>query len=228
MTTNRWAALGVALVFTCAGGAFAQKKKKPTAEEKKEAKEELGLKGRTVGKADIDAKSGSKLKGKATFTDDGKKGLALRIEVSDAPPGEHAVHIHEKGDCSSPDGKSAGDHWNPTHMEHGKWGAPGEHFHLGDIGNLTVGPDGKGTITIDTTKWSAGSGAANDVIGHAIVVHGGVDDFKSQPAGNAGPRIGCGVITGEGVKEKDDKAAGTESTKKPAGTPSGAAAAPKK
>ena len=79
-------------------------------------------------------------------------------------------------------------------MEHGKWGAPGEHFHLGDIGNLTVGADGKGTITLETTKWTAGGGGVNDVIGHAIVVHGGVDDFKSQPAGNAGPRIGCGVI----------------------------------
>ena len=197
MRTNRVAAVAVALAFACAGGAYAQKKKsgKPTSEDKKENKEELGKKGDTVAKADIDAKSGSKLKGKATFTKNDKGEIVLRVEVSDATPGEHAVHIHDKGDCSSPDGKSAGDHWNPTHMEHGKWGAPGDHHHLGDIGNLTVGPDGKGTITLETTKWTAGGGGANDVIGHAIVVHGGVDDFKSQPAGNAGPRIGCGVIT---------------------------------
>jgi Cu-Zn family superoxide dismutase len=196
MRTNRVAALFVALSFACAGSAFADKKKtaKPTSEDKKENKEELGLKGKTVAKADLDAKSAAKLKGKATFTDDGKGGITLRIEVSDAPPGEHAVHIHDKGDCSSPDGKSAGDHWNPTKMEHGKWGAVGEHHHLGDIGNMTVGPDGKGTVTLETNKWTAGTGGVNDVVGHAIIVHGGVDDFKTQPSGNAGPRIGCGVI----------------------------------
>ena len=81
-------------------------------------------------------------------------------------------------------------------MEHGKWGAPGDHHHLGDIGNLNVGPDGKGTLTLETTaSGRPARGGSNDVVGHAIVVHGGVDDFKSQPAGNAGPRIGCGVIT---------------------------------
>ena len=192
MRTSRWAAIAAALAFACAGAAYA--KKKATAADKKENKEELGLKGKTVAKADIEAKSGSKLKGKATFTQNDKGELVLRIEVSDAPPGEHAVHIHEKGDCSSPDGKSAGDHWNPTHMEHGKWGAPGDHHHLGDIGNMNVDAGGKGTLTLETSKWTAGGGGVNDVIGHAIVVHGGVDDFKSQPAGNAGPRIGCGVI----------------------------------
>ena len=137
---TRLAVIGVAVAFACAGGVYAKEKKsKPTSEDKKENKEELGKKGDTVAKADIDAKSGSKLKGKATFTKNDKGEIVLRIEVSDAPAGEHAVHIHEKGDCSSPDGKSAGDHWNPTHMEHGKWGAPGDHHHLGDIGNLTVG-----------------------------------------------------------------------------------------
>ena len=160
MRTSRVAAICVALAFACAGGAYAQKKKtaKPTAEDKKENKEELGLKGKAVAHTEIEAKSGSKLKGKGTFTSDGKGGITLRIEVSDAPPGEHAVHIHDKGDCSSPDGKSAGDHWNPTKMEHGKWGAAGDHYHLGDIGNLTVTPDGKGTVTLDTTKWTAGTG----------------------------------------------------------------------
>jgi len=191
---TRLAALGVAFAFSFAFAGHASAKK-PTSADKKENKEELGHKGKTLATADIEAKSGSKLKGKATFTEGEKGSITLRVEVEDAPPGVHAIHIHEKGDCSSPDGKSAGDHWNPTHMEHGKWGAPGDHHHLGDIGNLTVGPDGKGTITLETTKWTAGGGGANDVIGHAIVVHGGVDDFKSQPAGNAGPRIGCGVIT---------------------------------
>ena len=215
MRTNRMAVFAFVFAFAFAGAALAQKKKtKPTAADKKENKEELGLKGKTVAKADIDAKSGSKVKGTATFTDDGKGGIVLRIDVSDAPPGMHAVHIHDKGDCSSPDGKSAGDHWNPSHEAHGKWGA--EHFHLGDIGNLEVKPDGKGTITLETNKWSAGTGAVNDVVGHAVIVHGGVDDFTSQPAGNAGPRVGCGVIKGEG------KSAGTA----PGAAPSGAAAKP--
>jgi Cu-Zn family superoxide dismutase len=208
MKTMQLCAIGLAVALV--GAAHADKKSdktaKPTSEDKKEAKQELGLKGKTVAKGDIDAKSGSKVKGKVTFTDDGKGGIVARIEVADAPPGEHAVHIHDKGDCSSPDGKSAGDHWNPTHMEHGKWGAPMDKYHLGDIGNLNVTPDGKGVLTLETAKWTAGGGAVNDVVGHAIVVHGGVDDFKSQPAGNAGPRIGCAVITGEGVKEKDNKA----------------------
>jgi superoxide dismutase, Cu-Zn family len=191
MNMNKLGAIGVALVLASAGGAYAQKK---TAADKKENKTELGLKGKTVAKSTIDAKSASKLKGDVTFTDDGKGGLVFRIDVKDATPGTHAVHIHEKGDCSSPDGKSAGDHWNPGHTEHGKWGAAGEHFHLGDIGNIEVKPDGTGTLTLETTKWTAGGGGVNDVIGHSVVVHGGVDDFKSQPAGNAGPRIGCGVI----------------------------------
>jgi superoxide dismutase, Cu-Zn family len=192
MNMNKLGAFGLALVLVGAGGvSYAQKK---TSADKKENKAELGLKGKLVAKSDIAAKSASKLKGDVTFTDDGKGGLVFRIEVKDAPPGIHAVHIHEKGDCSSPDGKSAGDHWNPTHMEHGKWGTSGDHFHLGDIGNLEVKPDGTGTLTLETTKWTAGAGGVNDVIGHAVVVHGGVDDFKSQPAGNAGPRIGCGVI----------------------------------
>lgn len=198
MRSSRWAAIAAAVAFACAGGAYAQKKgkgtTKPTSADKKDNKEDLGLKGKTVAKADIEAKSGSKLKGKATFTQNDKGALVLRIEVSDAPPGEHAVHIHDKGDCTSPDGKSAGDHWNPMHMEHGKWGAPGDHYHLGDVGNLSVEPNGKGTLTLETTKWSAGGGGISDVVGHSIVVHGGVDDFKSQPAGNSGPRIGCGVI----------------------------------
>lgn len=192
MNTNKLGAFGLALLLVGAGGAAVAQK--TTSADKKENKTELGLKGKKVAKSDVAAKSGSKLKGDVTFTDAGKGGIVFRIEVKDAPPGLHAVHIHEKGDCSSPDGKSAGNHWNPTHMEHGKWGAPADHFHLGDIGNLEVKPDGTGTLTLETTKWTAGGGGVNDVIGHAVVVHGGVDDFKTQPTGNAGPRIGCGVI----------------------------------
>jgi Cu-Zn family superoxide dismutase len=150
---------------------------------------------RTVATARIESKSGSKLKGKAVFTADKAGAVTMHLEVSDAPPGELAVHVHDKGDCSSPDAKSAGDHWNPMHREHGKNGAETGLYHLGDIGNIQVGADGKGALTVDTKKWTALAGEFNDVIGHSIVVHAGTDDFKTQPSGNSGARIGCGVIT---------------------------------
>jgi Cu-Zn family superoxide dismutase len=144
-----------------------------------------------MAEAKIEPKSGSTATGEATFEQKGGK-VTLNLSLEKTSPGTHAVHIHDKGDCSSPDGKSAGEHWNPTSEPHGKWGVDG--FHLGDIGNVQVGPDGKGTLTLTTDKWNIGGGGPNDVVGHAIIVHGGVDDFKSQPAGNAGPRVGCGVI----------------------------------
>jgi Cu-Zn family superoxide dismutase len=141
----------------------------------------------------IEAKSGSKLTGKYTLTQDGKK-VKLKVTVEGAAPeGEHAVHVHENPDCSDPDGKKAGGHWNPTTQPHGKWGHDG--FHMGDVGNMKVGKDGKGEITLETDKWTMGSGdAKTDVLGHAIIVHEKVDDFTTQPTGNAGNRIGCAVI----------------------------------
>lgn len=140
----------------------------------------------------MEAKSGSSLAGKASFVvgEDGK--ITLTIAIEGVEPGTHAAHIHATGDCSAADGTSAGGHWNPTTMDHGKWG--GEHHHLGDIGNIEAGEDGKGTITLTTDKWAIGTGADNDVVGKAIIVHAKADDFTSQPSGAAGTRIGCGVI----------------------------------
>ena len=137
------------------------------------------------------AKSGSTLTGTYMFTTAGSM-VTAKIDVENAPPGEHAVHVHETGDCSSPDGKSAGGHWNPTTDEHGKWTEA--HHHLGDIGNMIVGPDGKGKITLTTDHWVLGANTPNDPIGKSIIVHGGVDDFHTQPTGNAGNRIGCAKI----------------------------------
>ena len=87
---------------------------------------------------------------------------------------------------------SAGGHWNPTGVAHGKWGE-GE-FHLGDIGNIAVGEDGTGSITLTTDLWEIGTGSDVDIVGKGIIVHAGADDFTSQPSGAAGARIGCGVI----------------------------------
>ncbi|WP_207428874.1 superoxide dismutase family protein [Pedobacter sp. SYSU D00535] len=102
-----------------------------------------------------------------------------------------AVHIHEHGDCGNA-GNDAHGHWNPTKANHGKWGQG--QFHLGDIGNVTLDANGKGKLEMDTNLWTVGTGATNDVVGKAIMVHEKADDYITQPTGNAGGRIGCGVI----------------------------------
>lgn len=139
----------------------------------------------------IEAKSGSKLTGTVTLSQKGKT-VTMKIAVAGLPPGLHAVHVHEHPDCSSPDGKSAGGHWNPMTQPHGQWGH--EHHHLGDIGNLKVNADGQGTLTFSTDRWTLGSGQPSDLLGHSVVVHEKVDDFVTQPTGNAGGRIGCAVL----------------------------------
>ncbi len=139
----------------------------------------------------IGSSNDSGVTGVAVFTQNGDQ-ITLTIEIQGASPGLHAAHIHANGDCSAPDGTSAGGHWNPTGVAHGKWGE-GE-FHLGDIGNITVGEDGTGSITLTTDLWEIGTGSDVDVVGRGIIVHAGADDFTSQPSGAAGARIGCGVI----------------------------------
>ena len=139
----------------------------------------------------IDALGDSGVTGMVVFTQNGDQ-ITLTAEIQGASPGLHGFHIHANGDCSSPDGKSAGGHWNPTDVGHGKWGE-GE-FHLGDIGNISVGEDGTGRITLTTDLWEIGTGSDIDVVGKGIIVHADADDFVSQPSGAAGARIGCGVI----------------------------------
>lgn len=105
---------------------------------------------------------------------------------------EHGFHVHEKGDCSAPDASSAGEHFNPTSQPHGDPNGP-EH-HAGDMTNLRA--DAQGTAQVDATLSGAtlGDGGANDVVGKAVVVHEKADDYKTQPSGNSGARIACGVI----------------------------------
>ena len=108
--------------------------------------------------------------------------------------GEHAVHLHEKSDCSAEDGSSAGGHWNPTAQPHGAWGDEAG-YHKGDIGNFTANANGVGTITFVTDEWCIGCGDdTKDIIGKSVIVHQGTDDFKSQPSGAAGARVSCGGI----------------------------------
>ena len=140
--------------------------------------------------ATIEARSGSTLSGTAVFTQTGA-GVHIVVEVSNAPQGIHAVHLHEKGDCSAPDATSAGGHFNPTGMAHGSPDAPAHH--AGDFGNMTVGEDGHGRLELDSTMLTIAPGERS-VIAHAIVVHAKADDMQTQPTGNAGGRIGCGVV----------------------------------
>lgn len=140
--------------------------------------------------SDLEPTEGSTTRGYAMFVEqDGE--IALELDVESAPPGTHAVHIHEFGDCSAPDGTSAGSHWNPASVDHGAWGS--DPFHLGDIGNLEVDENGRGRITMSTDLWAIGTGGDNDVVGKSVIVHAEADDF-GQPTGNAGGRIACGVI----------------------------------
>ena len=143
--------------------------------------------------ADIRATTagGSNVAGEAVFVQDGDD-IMLVVDVWNASPGLHAVHIHETGDCSAADGTSAGGHWNPTGADHGRWG--GDAFHLGDLGNIPVGSDGTGYLERTTDLWDMGTGSDRDIVGKAIIVHAGEDDFVSQPSGAAGSRVGCGVI----------------------------------
>ncbi|WP_323788038.1 superoxide dismutase family protein [Psychroserpens sp.] len=141
----------------------------------------------------LDSKSGSTATGNIVFTQE--DGIVTMIAIlSGLSAGEHAIHIHEKADCSSDDGKSSGGHWNPTAQPHGKW-EDAKGYHKGDIGNFTADANGHGSITLVTGEWCIGCGdATKDILGKAIIVHQGVDDFTSQPSGNAGARVSCGGI----------------------------------
>jgi Cu-Zn family superoxide dismutase len=145
---------------------------------------------RMVATAAIEPRSGNgTLVGTAYLTDVAGQ-LSLTIEIDGAPPGKHGVHLHQTGDCSAPDATSAGPHWNPEGHMHGM---PDAESHLGDLGNMIVREDGKGAITITKAGWSAGDGSDQDILGRAIIFHANVDDF-TDPVGNAGGRIGCGVF----------------------------------
>ncbi|MBC7641238.1 MAG: superoxide dismutase family protein [Flavobacterium sp.] len=140
----------------------------------------------------FESKSKSNVSGMATFIEKNGK-VTFVAKLSGLNPGVHAIHIHEKADCTAADGSSAGGHWNPTFKKHGKWGEA-EH-HKGDIGNFTADGNGSGTITLTTDEWCLGcADETKNIIGKGLIVHQGTDDFVSQPAGNAGARVACSGI----------------------------------
>ena len=137
--------------------------------------------------------SGSLVSGKATLQPMGD-GVHLRGTVGGlAPNSQHGIHVHEKGDCSAADASSAGGHFNPTASAHGRAGS-GPH-HAGDMDNLAADSEGVAQINIHLHGVTLGGGAANDIAGRALVVHAAPDDYATQPAGNSGARVACGVIT---------------------------------
>jgi superoxide dismutase, Cu-Zn family len=131
------------------------------------------------------------VKGTVEFkeTDDG---IEVTANIEGLKKGVHGFHIHEKGDCSAPDAKSAGGHFNPGGHKHGAPDAA-EH-HEGDLGNITAEKDGKGTATLTIKGVTLGDGDTS-IVGKGFIIHAKADDLKSQPVGNAGDRVACGVIT---------------------------------
>ena len=136
--------------------------------------------------------SDTTVEGSASFDQmDGKVKMVLDLTIPAKANKSVAVHLHEHGDCGDM-GKGAHGHWNPTDKQHGKWGSSS--FHSGDIGNVELDGQGKGSLTLETDLWSIGGDSTTNILNKAVIVHGGVDDYVSQPSGNAGDRIGCGVI----------------------------------
>ena len=143
--------------------------------------------------ATLEAKSGSTVTGTVQFNKV-NAGLKASANIAGGKAGRHGIHIHEKGDCSAKDASSAGGHFNPLAGKHA--GPDHKGRHVGDLGNITVQQDGKGLLSIDIPDikgfdWS-------QIIGKSVVIHEKGDDFVTQPSGDSGARIACGIITDAG------------------------------
>lgn len=126
---------------------------------------------------------------------DASGGVSVSGTLRGLPPGTHAIHIHTTGSCEAPGFTSAGGHWNPTSKQHGSQNPQGPHF--GDMPNITVAADSTVTVQATTPGGSLhGENALLDADGAAVMIHMGEDDYRSDPAGNAGSRIACGTVQG--------------------------------
>lgn len=135
---------------------------------------------------------GNTASGVVEFKQDGDI-MQVRLRIDGLTPNAlHGLHIHEKGDCRAPDASSAGGHFNPHGNRHG--GPEGEYRHAGDLGNIRSDADGSAEMEIEVGGISLGTGE-DSIIGRAVIVHAGADDLTSQPSGNSGPRIACGLIS---------------------------------
>jgi len=132
---------------------------------------------------------GNKVTGLVTFTKEGDN-IKVVADIQNLKPGSHGFHIHQYGDCSAPDASSAGDHFNPAGLEHGA--RTDSVRHTGDFGNIEA--DENGNAHVEFTDSFISFTGENSIIGKAVIVHEKADDLKSQPSGNAGSRLACGVI----------------------------------
>ena len=168
------AATAASLVFGCVAASAADKPRKSATAEIMDGK------GAKVGEAKLKEVTG---------------GVQMSVKVTGLPAGVHAIHVHEAGKCEAPDFKTAGGHFNPEKKKHGLQNPEGHH--VGDMPNLTVGQNGKGTFkTVVTGATLAGDGP-NSLFhtgGASVVIHEKEDDMKTDPAGNAGARLACGVV----------------------------------
>lgn len=139
---------------------------------------------------ELETTTATAMKAAATF-EETADGVTVVLNVDHAKPGKQAVHVHELGDCSDIAGKSMGEHFAPDHKQHGL-PAEDEH-HLGDLGNIDIGEDGKGTLEITAPRASLKPNDSHSFLGKALVVHQS-DDKGTQPSGNSGTPVACGVI----------------------------------
>src|ERR1700686_4018742 len=130
-------------------------------------------------------------KGTVHFTELGDGSVDVNVDLTNVPPGTHGFHVHDKGDCGD-NGNAAGGHFNPTPAQHG---APtASSHHAGDFGNVTADASGNVKTKFNTRAVTV-SPSSSSAVGHAVVLHGKEDDLTTQPTGNAGPPIACGVVT---------------------------------
>jgi|TARA_B110000971_G_scaffold208259_1_gene233242 Cu-Zn family superoxide dismutase len=185
--------LGFAIIFTITSCKSEVKKEKNAENSEAERTKEQKQETQTLF-IELSPKNNSKVIGKAKFEETNGV-VVMTVVVNGLSEGMHAIHIHEKSDCSSDDGKSAGGHWNPTAKPHGKWGAK-TGYHKGDIGNFNVNKsDGDTEVEFKSDEWCIGCGdPTKDILGKAIIIHQGEDDYTSQPSGAAGSRVSCGGI----------------------------------
>lgn len=140
--------------------------------------------------AQLSAKSNSHVEGTIQFyaENDGVRVVGI---VTGLTAGAHGFHVHDKGDCSAPDASSAGGHFNPGQKPHG--GPSSTEHHAGDLGNITA--DDSGRVEINVFSHDLSLTGANSIVGKSVVIHASADDMKTNPAGNSGARIACGVIS---------------------------------
>jgi len=142
--------------------------------------------------APLQSTTGNTASGSVTFTQSGDKVLVSGMVSGLKPNAEHGFHLHEKGDCSSGDGMSAGGHFNPGGQPHGNHA--GMAHHAGDLPSLKADASGVAKFSFESKTIAVGSGPSN-IIGRGLIVHRDPDDYTTQPTGNSGPRLACGVVT---------------------------------